>query len=984
MLHRSSVTKHFFLFLLALCVVATLQCVVTAGDKNAYAATAGSESYHGPASRGIPDFDITIDYDASTGVLVFSGSGTLGGLSNCFMTERIPDIFNSRKIVVDVKKIIIKSGVVIAEPYFSRKDIVASRKNMFSNLQRIEVQEGAQISDPKLLEYINNLSSANVTDDQGITYKDATKQKITRVTPTGTAIVIPASVKEIAVDAFGGCMNTLQSIEVAAGNTHFASTCGALFTSDWHRVVYIPQGIQGRLELPEGLQTIHANDLKGRPGITAVTIPASLTSITCEGDHGSYLPFSDDTNLSSISVATGNPVYSVTDGVLYEKNNEGMIAFDCIAVLTGAITIPEGVTDLKSVFYGCEGITSIEVPTTVKTIGDDAFGRCSSLTSITLKEGLTAIAGRAFEECTALTSIHIPRSVTSIKQDAFYNCTRLVSFDIAAGSHFRFANGTLYGKKDEIIFEVAWPTGRTYIFFPADTMTAVIPADRFVHGRSFKDCCTNLQKIVSYNPAYRVDEQGVLLSADGTTLIKAPSSLTGTYNVPKCVIRIGYAAFEGCQKLTSVIMPEQGIKDIESRAFKGIPLKAIRFPSTLWQDKTPSDFPVDSVVPGPLFTLDSSNSITIPPADNTTNPDVNHTLALLDLSLYGQSFIPSYVFSCLYGLTEVTIPKNVMILGPGSFFGCLNLKRVYAFNQNLQIADAGTTGDPALGWTSPIPSSFSTKAEEGSGFATISGITFYGLNYKSNTVKAYADKTGCLFCPFAFLGGYGTSNIAHLIEGGQNTLNYLTSCNTVSIADMTYTGEYLDPNITVTYAALSEPLVGTRTLKPDEDCTVVYKDATGVEVPRIVHPGTYTAAITGDGKSVFGTKSATFTVVGPGSINSKNPAPTDPATNNEIKQQAGAAPLHAVNRDQQDNRPVDAQQYNRPYHVVQSTTQPSTQPASQQQRSVRRTSTVKTIDEAGFVLWILLGIGASTAAITLGSTRRAQRQPAERPRILIK
>jgi hypothetical protein len=52
-------------------------------------------------------------------------------------------------------------------------------------------------------------------------------------------------------------------------------------------------------------------------------------------------------------------------------------------------------------------LTSITIPNSVTSIGDDAFWNCTSLTSITIPKSVTNIGDYAFWNCTSLTSITI-------------------------------------------------------------------------------------------------------------------------------------------------------------------------------------------------------------------------------------------------------------------------------------------------------------------------------------------------------------------------------------------------------------------------------------------------------------------------------------------------------------------------------------------------------------------------------------------------
>ena len=84
-------------------------------------------------------------------------------------------------------------------------------------------------------------------------------------------------------------------------------------------------------------------------------------------------------------------------------------------------------------FYGCSGLTSLTLPSSVTSIGDYAFQDCSGLTSLTIPSGVTSIGNQAFYDCSGLTSLTIPSGVTSIGNYAFYGCSGLTSLTIPSG-----------------------------------------------------------------------------------------------------------------------------------------------------------------------------------------------------------------------------------------------------------------------------------------------------------------------------------------------------------------------------------------------------------------------------------------------------------------------------------------------------------------------------------------------------------------------
>lgn len=143
--------------------------------------------------------------------------------------------------------------------------------------------------------------------------------------------------------------------------------------------------------------------------------------------------------ISALTLCIGNlsaslPVHAEetgTYGSLYFTEYSDYIAITGFDGSEQNLTIPAEINNLPveeisaAAFQNALKLTSIDIPSSVKTIGDRAFQGCVSLKEIMLPEDLTSLGIYAFENCSSLETVWFLFGPTYIPEGAFKNCGSL-------------------------------------------------------------------------------------------------------------------------------------------------------------------------------------------------------------------------------------------------------------------------------------------------------------------------------------------------------------------------------------------------------------------------------------------------------------------------------------------------------------------------------------------------------------------------------
>lgn len=353
--------------------------------------------------------------------------------------------------------------------------------------------------------------------------------------------------------------------------------------------------------------------------------------------------------------------------------------------ISGAVTIPTTlggypVTGIEDkAFFGCFFLTSIEIPSSVTQLGNQAFQYCASLSSVSFgaDSQLTSIGASAFSWCFKLADIEIPASVKSIGARAFFHCSSLESITIP------FVGATLNGKNNThfgyIFGASSYADNNDYI--PASLKTVVVTGGKRIRAHAFSGCssltsveipssvtnigaqafygCSSLESIVvpfvGATPSDMIDTHfgyifGASSCSDNSDYV--PMSLKNVVITGGNMI--GASAFSGCSSLESIHIPSS-VTNIGAQVFSGC--------SSLIR------MTVDPVNP----VYHSAGNCLIETASKTLIAGCQSSIIPADGSVTG---IGAYAFHNCFSLASIKIPSSVTSIGTSAFHNCFSLASI--------------------------------------------------------------------------------------------------------------------------------------------------------------------------------------------------------------------------------------------------------------------------------------------------------------------
>ena len=505
-------------------------------------------------------------------------------------------------------------------------------------------------------------------------------------------IALPAGVTSVEEFAFINCSNLkdicIDSLEAWCAISFESANANPLYPSRFLNLngqritaLTVPEGVTAigdfafyecrefrKITLPESLERIGEYAFAGCRGLTELALPDAVTYIGLNA-------FRDCSSIGSLSIGkiigekTLDELYIPTDNLKGVYITEGA---DAIAA---------------NAFKDCPKLASVSIPTTMRTVGKDAFFNCKSLrrvdiTSVadwclidfacpysnplhrspklflndrevfclTVPEGVTKIKNYAFYQYTGLKILCLPEGLTSIGEYAFYRCTALTGLILPDSV-------TTLGKE---------------AFRGCAAMTLL----------TIGDGLANLDRDV-FTDCSAINTLTIGLPAETKTLddLTVPKANIKFLFVRKPVAAIAANAFKDCGKLEAVSIPETVTAIGKDAFFNCRALKCVNIESL------ESWLGIDFACPysNPLmyahhvFTDKKEIFVLEIPEEFT---------AVKDYAFYGFSSmrklvlpetletIGAYAFTECTGLTELKLPAGVTALGDAAFRGCSQIRKL--------------------------------------------------------------------------------------------------------------------------------------------------------------------------------------------------------------------------------------------------------------------------------------------------------------------
>lgn len=235
-------------------------------------------------------------------------------------------------------------------------------------------------------------------------------------------VILPDSVEQIGDEYFADCKN-LQKV---------------VLSSNMKEIPFDTfQGCENLREviIPEGVTEISMSAFAGCKNLETITLPKGLKKVD-DWAFGNCEKLNNVTIMDSFTkVHTNAFIGTAFMNAIWQQSEGEYVIWNHILFGTKTpqidIVIPEGVTSIASyAFEGQDQLRSVVIPTSMKIVGDAVFVN-SGLNAVSIYGGQEI--GMAAFEGTDIKEINLPLSIKKIGDGAFLDCEQLTKIQLPSG-----------------------------------------------------------------------------------------------------------------------------------------------------------------------------------------------------------------------------------------------------------------------------------------------------------------------------------------------------------------------------------------------------------------------------------------------------------------------------------------------------------------------------------------------------------------------
>ena len=237
-----------------------------------------------------------------------------------------------------------------------------------------------------------------------------------------------------------------------------------------------------------------------------------------------------------------------------------------------SVVLPEGLTNIAQFFFkdanGTDSkLTSVSIPSTVKTVGKHAFYKCNSLTELVFPEGVEYIGYEAAREATNLKRVVFPSTLKEIDELAFRNTNLSDGIILPEGLEKVGAYAFKASGVTSAVIPSTLKEAGVEMFRECASLKTVVCKSTAVYSYMFYAC--NALESVTLENTVEIKDHSFYIGGGSTGSIKSielPNTLTSIEKyafirqglesivVPQSVGTVGQGAFQANKSMTKAVV----------------------------------------------------------------------------------------------------------------------------------------------------------------------------------------------------------------------------------------------------------------------------------------------------------------------------------------------------------------------------------------------------------------------------------------------